>query len=441
MYTNVPIKDIFRIISEDYEECIAGPNTQIELKTILEWTKICIQDFAYIATPLPKCRIVKQKKGIVMGNKLSYILSEIVTAKAIDKIMKEMPNNTISFLYKYVDDILIGYDPKDTAILTEKFKKYLPEIPITFEQENPITKSIEYLDMDVTRKGRDIRYSWLRKSYVSDKVVNYFSAHPWSQKKHIFLNITNIAFTITNHKFLDTAIRIKLMMERNSYPENIIKNTLYNIITQKNLKNHFPDSFIRWMNPSTQIMSKAQREVQRKQTQKTSSNLSQDSDIECIMIRQNDNETQIRDNSESILNLNKIVAFTESDFEISSENEKTNQTRNENQMDTAGIARLTDGTMDVVPETEMNENERVPTTTDDATTTEQKDKISSINDKATAKHNENETKTFESKANEILLKMEKMLKESKEAIQREQEKLDMAKVANDWDEFEKRKKK
>lgn len=101
--------------------------------------------------------------------------------------------------------------------------------------------SIEYLDMEIARKGRDIKYSRLRKDYISDKVINYFSGHHWKQKYsiYIYMNLADRAFSITNHKFTSTAIRYVQLMECNAYPSHVTRKILTTIIYKKNLIDFF----------------------------------------------------------------------------------------------------------------------------------------------------------------------------------------------------------
>lgn len=278
MYTNVPTKEIYRIISEDFDECIKNSNPEISLEIILNWTKTCIEDFAYIATPIHKFRLIKQNKGIAMGNKLSYILSEIVTAKSISKIINEIPIKEISFVYKYVDDLLIGFNYEKANLIKSKFKEHLPDMPITIEYENEVNHSIKYLDMEISRKGRNIKYSWLRKSYMSDKIINNYSGHPWKQKYSIYLNIANKALSITNHKYLLTAIRFIKLMKRNAYSLNTIKQILATTIDKLNLTKKFPITFQDWL-----TNMKPNQEHEKRETSTDSilfSNSENDSDAE-----------------------------------------------------------------------------------------------------------------------------------------------------------------
>lgn len=83
-----------------------------------------------------------------------------------------MPKHSISFIYKYVVD-----NPVDTPTIRMLFNSILPDmhIEIVFEDNKGI---INYLDITLMRKNRNIHSWWFRKPYASDNVINFFSLHP-----------------------------------------------------------------------------------------------------------------------------------------------------------------------------------------------------------------------------------------------------------------------
>lgn len=90
-----------------------------------------------------------------MGGKLSYLISEIVTADAIYRLFNSIPNHTFSFFFKYVDDILMGCNPDMLTQITSELNNILPNMPLKITYEDP-TYSVNYLDITLTRTGRNI---------------------------------------------------------------------------------------------------------------------------------------------------------------------------------------------------------------------------------------------------------------------------------------------
>lgn len=78
-----------------------------------------------------------------------------------------LPKITISFIVKYVDDILLGCNPKDMDNIALILKSTLPNMPIDFVFENS-SGLINYLDVTLLRKGQNISSWWYGKPYASE---------------------------------------------------------------------------------------------------------------------------------------------------------------------------------------------------------------------------------------------------------------------------------
>lgn len=98
MYTNVDLDIFFQIIKRDFAKYKIEELHNISLIDLTSILLICLKDFAYIAAPEineEEQTIYKQLKGIPMGGKLSYIISEIVTAEGIHNTLKTLEENSI----------------------------------------------------------------------------------------------------------------------------------------------------------------------------------------------------------------------------------------------------------------------------------------------------------------------------------------------------------
>lgn len=87
-----------------------------------------------------------KKRGLQMGDKLSKLLSEIVTANGTISAMREATNRgfKFSFLYKYVDDFIVGMGPDNVTTgltldaLERTFERNIPGMGVTSETEKHV---------------------------------------------------------------------------------------------------------------------------------------------------------------------------------------------------------------------------------------------------------------------------------------------------------------
>lgn len=133
--------------------------------------------FNYVITMVgnnPLC--LRQSKGVPMGGTLSYFISEIVTGKAVAKMLAGIPKEGISFLYKYVDDMFLSTDAHGIGVITQELKTSLDGVNLKITGENNLRK-ITFLEFTASAKGRDIKFSWYRKEFGSDRMIDFYSGH------------------------------------------------------------------------------------------------------------------------------------------------------------------------------------------------------------------------------------------------------------------------
>lgn len=230
MYTNINLDIFFKIISKQYDECNIQ-ELHIPLDNLLELLKICLKDFSYITVPYMDSNItLKQTKGIPMGGKLSYHISEIVTSHALHTLINIMPLNTFSFIFKYVDDLFLAIDPMILPEIISKFELILPGMPLKFTKENS-SLSVDYLDITFARHGRNIVHTWFRKPYSSGRSINFYSAHPLHMKINTYKTMLTNALYISNHKKAKVYKMFTEIMKNNNYPTDIIMRLIAEVNT------------------------------------------------------------------------------------------------------------------------------------------------------------------------------------------------------------------
>lgn len=225
MYTNIDLDVFFNIIRTQYMECNIE-DLHIPLNDLISLLRACLCDFTFITAPYKgKIVTLKQNKGIPMGGKLSYHVSEIVTSVALHTLINSMPVGTFSFVYKYVDDIFLAFNPASLNAIITEFDKILPNMPLEFTREDE-RGSVNYLDITFFRHGRNIIHTWYKKPYASGRSINYYSAHPMHMKLNTYRALLNNMLNVSNYKKSKTIKLFIEIMESNNYPKDIIKKIL-----------------------------------------------------------------------------------------------------------------------------------------------------------------------------------------------------------------------
>lgn len=231
MYTNIDINQCLHIIQDDYYSCSIF-NFGISKDNLITLLKICLTKFNYIQNIYEnpeKPTYLRQSKGIPMGGKLSYGLSEITTSWAIQLAINDTKPNEIIFLYKYVDDIILACSPETLHIFIRKLSNLLPNMPFKITHEDD-KKSLAYLNIWFTRDEFNLKHAWYHKTFASKRMIDHFSEHKWQTKISVYQDIYNQATHISNYNHLQTQYTFKHLMRINHFPNNIIKN----IIKSKN---------------------------------------------------------------------------------------------------------------------------------------------------------------------------------------------------------------
>lgn len=116
----------------------------------------------------------------------------------------------IPFYKRYVDDILLaiqtGKENEDEVKII--FNAYNRKLQFTMEKENEETKSINFLDMTITRlEGGSLTIKWFQKEEASGRYVNYKGHNPISHKRNVITGLVDRATTFTNPKERPESIR------------------------------------------------------------------------------------------------------------------------------------------------------------------------------------------------------------------------------------------
>jgi hypothetical protein len=138
--------------------------------------------YSSVATTLYPTLVI-QNDGLAMGAPSSGIIAEIFLQHAENLHLAHLTqkHNIINY-FRYVDDILLIFDPNHTdiqAILTD-FNAIHPKLHFTAEAED--NNSLNYLDISIRRTPTGLRTSIYRKPTITDTIIPYTSNHPTQYK-------------------------------------------------------------------------------------------------------------------------------------------------------------------------------------------------------------------------------------------------------------------
>lgn len=217
MFTNIDVDETFAIILEHYH--VISATTSVPADVFIECLKLFTNHATFF---LFDGYIFKQIKGLAMGNRLAQVLAEIRTNFALHTALTKFDAESISFLNKYVDDILTSIkEDKIESVMSEMAKSVNMELTTTKEDVN---RDVEFLDCIIRRNlDSSISSRWFKKDYASLSILNYHSYHPVNMKNNVVFEMIKHAYAITSPEFIEHTKEILIgILKRSSYPEHFI---------------------------------------------------------------------------------------------------------------------------------------------------------------------------------------------------------------------------
>ena len=226
LFTNIPTKLALEIVNEKWE--ILSKITTIPKQIFLEMLKFCLVDANYFV--FNKCHY-KQIYGMPMGNPLSSIIADIVLNRLLDVTLAQITPKPKLFV-KYVDDmfaILPNSIVNNTLISLNVFHE---KLKFTIETEE--NGCLPYLDVLVVRNNDNtISTNWFKKEITSNRILNFYSHHPFFQKTNTARNYISRILTLSSKKYHhENKQMIYNTLIHNNYPHNTIMKLIRAVTTQ-----------------------------------------------------------------------------------------------------------------------------------------------------------------------------------------------------------------
>ena len=176
LYSNTPVKETKAIFSSILTRDLITPQTQQEL---LRWLDL-ITGQNYFAH---KKQIVVHHDGLAMGAPSSGLIAEMFLKHIEHSHLTHLTQKHKIINYcRYVDDILIIFDPNHSNILEiiNDFNSLHPKLQFTAETEKDYT--LNYLYLSISRTPTGLNAAIFRKPTFTDTIKPFTSNHPTQHK-------------------------------------------------------------------------------------------------------------------------------------------------------------------------------------------------------------------------------------------------------------------
>lgn len=220
-FGEIPTQLAIDIISRDFE--LIQPHTNIPKKEFLELLTLCLHEANYFGF---QNTVFRQLKGMFMGSSLAPILVERVIEEAVLYMMNKTQPQPV-FWYTYVDDHLTCIPRNQVEAINTLLNEYHPDVKFTVELQDDDNISINFLDTTVYNKQGKIITNWYHKPIASNRLLNFYSAHPRRMIKNTATAFAKRVLRLSHASFKDINIeRITKILSKNNFPMKVIKHII-----------------------------------------------------------------------------------------------------------------------------------------------------------------------------------------------------------------------
>lgn len=152
------------------------------------------------------------------------------------KALARFTNGEISFIYKYVDDVIGGIDESSLIDIQDGIEKSLG-IKLQMCREND-ENEVDYLQMKIRRQTDNynlIDIRWYQKEYSSKSILNFHSFHPWRMKSDVVVEFIRNALKISSKIHWEEVTDVlRKVLQNSNYKRGYINGCISRIIMEMN---------------------------------------------------------------------------------------------------------------------------------------------------------------------------------------------------------------
>ncbi|XP_044585993.1 uncharacterized protein LOC123266030 [Cotesia glomerata] len=215
LFTNVKRSLIIKIIDDRWEDMKEFVDLDRDL--FIDLVNFCF-DSGYF---LFQKNFYLQNAGCGMGSPASPSIAitavDFVISKALENLDFEIP-----VLAAYVDDLFLVVPKNKVVTVLQVFNSV--DADIQFTVENEVDGKLPFLDVLVCRTDSgELKTSWYQKPYSSERVLNFKSNHPLSQKLGVAQGFFNRAIRLSHESMVSISInKVRHLLLNNNYPRSVV---------------------------------------------------------------------------------------------------------------------------------------------------------------------------------------------------------------------------
>lgn len=220
MFTNIPFDETKMIIRKYYY--LIEKNTSVPVEEFLNALSFIIEECAFFSF---NDKMYMQAEGLAMGNSLSQVLAEITTSYFLNKALLQFDKSEISFIYKYVDDIIGAINKNCLDRLQKAIESLHSGMKLKMQNEDHNGEVI-YLQMKIGRNAESnnsVYARWFQKEYCSKRILDFHSYHPQRMKDSVVKEFISSVLKISSNHCWKAALRdVRKTLRNSNYPNGYI---------------------------------------------------------------------------------------------------------------------------------------------------------------------------------------------------------------------------
>jgi len=176
LYSNIPVKETRKILTDTLKYHQTDPQTQLEL---LMWCDVITRQNYFSHNH----DILSQRDGLAMGAPSSGLIAELFLQHMEHAHLAHLSHkHGIIDYFRYVDDILLIFNPELTDIQSILTDFNTLHLNLHFTAETERDNTVNYLDISIQKTPHNLRTSIYRKPTFTDSIIPYTSTHPTQHK-------------------------------------------------------------------------------------------------------------------------------------------------------------------------------------------------------------------------------------------------------------------
>ena len=210
LFTKVPLNDAMEYISTIFPKDISNLFRHCLMTTYFTWNS----------------KIYEQTEGVAMGSPLSPVVANFFMEKFEQQALSSAPKKP-KVWFRYVDDTFVvwSHGPKKLQEFLQHINSIHENIQFTMETEE--NNKIAFLDVLLTRRGKDLGHTVYRKPTHTDRYLQRNSNHHPCQKFGVIKTLTERARRICEPDAIDQELEhLKNALMANGYSEQEIRKSM-----------------------------------------------------------------------------------------------------------------------------------------------------------------------------------------------------------------------